>query len=124
MYVASRADNVVHILKLSSGQLRAGWVNFASRHRVTPSGALRKNRTSGIRHLAGSTRDVGAADPSVAEVLRKWRFYELWPLLCSSQCVVIALASDKVTAIKIIPKATSSIKESGRSVQARRLLKK
>ncbi len=94
MYVASRADNFVRILKLSSGELRAGWVNFASRQRATPSGALRKNRTSGIRHLAESIRDVGAADhcESVAAGLRKWRFYELWPYCVHLNVVAIALA--------------------------------
>jgi len=83
---------------------------LVSRRQVIQSAALRKNRTSGIRHLAESIRDVGAADhcESVSAGLHKWRFYELWPLLCSSQCVAVALASDRVTAIKIIPKATSS----------------
>ena len=38
--------------------------------------------------------------------------------------VAIALASDRVTAITIIPKATSSIKFSGGSLPARRLLKR
>ena len=38
--------------------------------------------------------------------------------------VATALPSDRVTAIKIIPKATSSTKESGRSLQADRFLKK
>jgi len=62
VYVASRADNFVRILKLSPGELRAGWVNLASTQRATPSAALRKNHTSGTAHLARSSRDVGAAD--------------------------------------------------------------
>ena len=44
------------------------------------SGALRKNRTSGIVHLTGSTPDVGAADhcESVATGLRKYRLCGPW----------------------------------------------
>ena len=72
MYVASRADNFVRILKLSPGELRAGWVNLASTQRATPSAALHKNHTSGIAHLPEASRDVGAADPSVAAVLRRY----------------------------------------------------
>jgi hypothetical protein len=44
------------------------------------SGALRKNHTSGIPHLAGSTQDVGAADhsESVAAGLRTCRLDVPW----------------------------------------------
>ena len=47
---------------------------------VIQSGALRKNHTSGIAHLAGSTRDVGAADHCelVAAALRKRRRCGSW----------------------------------------------
>ena len=49
------------------------WIFLVSQRQATPSGALRKNRTSVIRHLAESIRDVGAADhcESVAAGLRK-----------------------------------------------------
>jgi hypothetical protein len=63
------------------------WLLLVWRYQVIQSDALRNNHTSGIAHLAGSTRDVGAADhcESVAAGLHMCRFCEPW-LLCSSQC--------------------------------------
>ena len=60
---------------------------LVSRRQVIQSAALRKNRTSGIRHLAESIRDVGASDhcESVSAGLRKCRLCGA-SLLHSSQC--------------------------------------
>ena len=50
---------------------------------IIQSDALRKNHTSGIAHLAGSTRDVGSADhsESVARGVRKCRLDWAWLFL-------------------------------------------
>jgi hypothetical protein len=54
------------------------WVRLRLSLSAIPSGVLRKNHTSAIRHLAGPIRDVGPADPreSAFADLRRYGFGE------------------------------------------------
>jgi hypothetical protein len=87
------------------------WVLLLSEHQVILADALRKNHTWDNIRPAQSIRDVGVADrcESVAANLCKRRVS--YPWLCPHlNAVVTTLPSDRVTAIRIIPKATSSTK--------------
>jgi hypothetical protein len=56
------------------------WILFASKCRAFPRGVTRKHRTWGIRHLAGSIRDVGFGDrrESVAGARCTCGFGDTW----------------------------------------------
>jgi hypothetical protein len=77
----------------------------ASDYRAIPSGASRKNHTSGICHLARPIRGVESEDrrESVAEALRKcgfddaaalaWRKIHVWRGMVCLACLVCERAS-------------------------------